>query len=130
MPNPVNIRELVPLLMVSDLKHSLTFYIDKLGFQLCQQADDKGNLIWCRIEKDGVAVMLQQACLDEDDMSKVGNGVTLYWICDDVDTLQSQFAANGLELNDPTVAYYGMKQLYLKDPDGYDLCFESPVQCD
>lgn len=129
MPSATKIREIIPLLMVSDLKPSLAFYIDKLGFQLSQQAEDKGSLIWCRIEKDGVALMLQQSCPDEDDMSKVGNGVTLYWICDDVDTLQKQFTANGFELNDPTVAYYGMKQLYLKDPDGYDLCFECPVQC-
>ena len=26
--------------------------------------------------------------------------------------------------NPPKVAWYGMKQLYLTDPDGYGLCFQ------
>jgi hypothetical protein len=30
----------------------------------------------------------------------------------------------GIEAREPAVAPYGMKQLYLKDPDGYELCFQ------
>jgi hypothetical protein len=26
----------------------------------------------------------------------------------------------------PKVAWYGMKQLYLRDPDGYLICFQWP----
>ena len=30
----------------------------------------------------------------------------------------------GLDVNEPKVAHYGMKQLYLTDPDGYGVCFQ------
>jgi glyoxylase I family protein len=30
-------------------------------------------------------------------------------------------------VNEPKVAPYGMKQLYVRDPDGYGLCFQWPA---
>jgi hypothetical protein len=35
--------------------------------------------------------------------------------------------AHGVDAKFPTVAPYGMKQLYLKDPDGYVICFQWPA---
>ena len=32
--------------------------------------------------------------------------------------------AKGFNIDPPKVAWYGMKQLYLTDPDGYRLCFQ------
>jgi hypothetical protein len=29
-----------------------------------------------------------------------------------------------MDVTPPTVAWYGMKQLYMKDPDGYVICFQ------
>ena len=34
----------------------------------------------------------------------------------------------GLNVNEPKVAPYGMRQLWFKDPDGYGLCFQWPVE--
>jgi glyoxylase I family protein len=41
-----------------------------------------------------------------------------------VDGAYRQLRAKGLDLKEPKVAPYGMKQLYLTDPDGYGLCFQ------
>jgi hypothetical protein len=30
-------------------------------------------------------------------------------------------------VKEPKVAPYGMKQLYVRDPDGYNLCFQWPA---
>ncbi|HUP49498.1 MAG TPA: transposase [Thermoanaerobaculia bacterium] len=35
--------------------------------------------------------------------------------------------AKGLPVEAPMVTHYGMKQLYLRDPDGYNLCFQWPA---
>jgi len=35
--------------------------------------------------------------------------------------------AKGIQVEPPKVAPYGMKQLYVHDPDGYNLCFQWPV---
>lgn len=36
----------------------------------------------------------------------------------------AQLRAHGVDVKPPTVAPYGMKQLYVRDPDGYTLCFQ------
>jgi hypothetical protein len=32
--------------------------------------------------------------------------------------------AKGIDVKEPTVALYGLKQLSLRDPDGFGLCFQ------
>jgi uncharacterized glyoxalase superfamily protein PhnB len=48
----------------------------------------------------------------------------LYIGCPDVDGAYRHLSAKGLKMNEPKVAHYGMKQLYLKDPDGFNICFQ------
>jgi hypothetical protein len=48
-------------------------------------------------------------------------------MCEDVDALYAEWKKRGVRMNAPTVASYGMKQLKVQEPDGYDLWFESPV---
>jgi uncharacterized glyoxalase superfamily protein PhnB len=44
-----------------------------------------------------------------------------------VDGAYQHLRAHGVEVEEPKVAPYGMKQLYVKDPDGYNLCFQWPA---
>jgi uncharacterized glyoxalase superfamily protein PhnB len=122
------IRELVPLLSVQDIDHSSAFYRDQLGFEMKATWVPNGQLTWCRLERSGSAIMLQQA-EDGPDENR-GRGVYFYFNCDDIDALYAEFAQRGLQLNPPIVAFYGLKQVYLKDPDGYELCFQSPALVD
>ena len=41
-----------------------------------------------------------------------------------VDEAFRHLRGRGLDLEAPTVAHYGMKQLFLRDPDGYAICFQ------
>ena len=36
--------------------------------------------------------------------------------------------ARQVTVEPPTVAPYGMRQLYVKDPDGFTLCFQWPAE--
>jgi len=36
--------------------------------------------------------------------------------------------SRGIAVNEPKIAHYGMKQLYVSDPDGYNLCFQWPAK--
>ena len=120
------VRELVPLLFVENIGRSLTFYLD-LGFELAGTWEPGGNLSWCRLQRDSSALMLQQAT-DEDGPAKGrGRGIEFFFICDDADAFHSELRRKGMELPSPQTAFYAMKQVFLRDPDGYKLCFESPV---
>ena len=118
------IRELAPLLFVQDIARSVAFY-QQLGFKLAGTWEPDGKLAWCRLERTGSAVMLQQAEEEDGPAEGRGRGVGLFFTCDDVDALHGEFVSADVKIAPPQVAFYGMKQIFLKDPDGYDLCFES-----
>lgn len=71
--------------------------------------------------------MLQRAREDDPPAGTRGKGVTFYFICEDAESLHREFTDRGIEATRPTVAFYGMKQTHVTDPDGYELCFENPT---
>ena len=122
------IRQLWPLLYVDDVNRSIDFYQNKLGFAVVGQAESDGQVFWCRLERGGASLMLQLADQTEDGPSNErGRGVALYFVCDDADLVRAEFAARGLDLAPVSVAEYGMKQLFVPEPNGYSICFESPT---
>lgn len=54
-------------------------------------------------------------------------GFILNFECDDVARAYHELVNRGINATHPTTAFYGMKQTYLTDPDGYELCFQSSI---
>jgi glyoxylase I family protein len=48
----------------------------------------------------------------------------LYFGAPDLDAVYAHLRNCGIEANEPKIAPYGMKQLYVRDPDGFALCFQ------
>ncbi|MCA9021911.1 MAG: VOC family protein [Planctomycetaceae bacterium] len=123
------VQELVPLLFVEDVSDSVDFYCNQLGFEMKHKWEPDGTLAWCRLERGNAALMLQLACPDEDGTAAERcKGVGFFFHCDDAQAVYEELLFRGLDLEPPRVAFYGMNQLFLKDPDGYDLCFQNQVQ--
>lgn len=128
---PAAIQELVPLLFVEDIVRTAAFYQQRLGFEMTMKWEPAGKLSWCRLERGGAALMLQQALPEEDGPAEGrGRGVGFYFNCDDADGMHADLASRGLSLAAPQAAFYGMNQLFVKDPDGYELCFQSVIDKD
>ena len=125
--NAVAVRQLRPLLAVQDIQRSVEFYRDRLGFTLTGEAENEGKMFWCSMERGGSAIMLQQAEEEDGPAEGRGRGISFYFICDDADAVHAELISRGLKLSPPSVAYYGMKQVVVPEPDGYYLCFESPI---
>ncbi len=121
------VQEIVPLLRVEDIARSVDFYCAKLAFAMTMNWESDGKLQWCRLERDGAALMLQRACDEDGSPDGRGRGVEFYFNCEDANAEHARLAGCGLKLDPPKVAFYGMNQLYLKDPDGYELCFQNVV---
>jgi uncharacterized glyoxalase superfamily protein PhnB len=126
----VSLTELVPLLFVDDIRQSAAFYCERLGFEMSEKWEPEGRLAWCCLRRGGAAVMLQQGDQDEGPTEGRGRGVGFFFVCDDADALYEELRMSGLTLEPPKMAFYGMNQLYLKDPDGYELCFQNPTSRD
>jgi len=129
----IDIRGMTPLLQVFDMATSLKFYVDVLGFEVVQtDANTEApnhNWVWLRL--NGTDLMLNTAYEYANrppaaDARRVAahDDVTLYFGAPEVDTVYAHLRAKGIEVKQPTVAPYGMKQLYVQDPDGFSLCFQ------
>jgi lactoylglutathione lyase len=127
----VQVKQAVPFLRVSNMEQSLAFYITGLGFEMSHKWIDEGKLRWCWLQLGDAALMLQEFRKQGHDswvpQCKVGEGVTICFICDDARALYRQVTANGIHASRPFVGN-SMWVTNLSDPDGYELSFESPTE--
>ena len=129
----IAIDGMTPLLQVFDMPTSLHFYCDVLGFEIVQTdgntvAPDH-NWVWLRL--NGTDLMLNTAYEygerpEAADPRRIAahEDVTLYFGAPHVDAVYDHLRAKGISVSAPKIAPYGMKQLYLHDPDGFGLCFQ------
>jgi uncharacterized glyoxalase superfamily protein PhnB len=122
------VTELVPLLFVENIANSVAYY-EKLGFEIAQRWEtEDGTLGWCRMNRDGAAIMLQQATEEDGPLDGRGRGVALFLQCEDIEAIHAELTSRGITVGAPTSTFFGMRQIFPRDPDGYQLCFQSPVR--
>jgi len=119
-----NVRQAVPFFGITSMARSLRFYVDGLGFTKTLEWIDEGKLRWCWLERGGAALMLQEYRPERVPKEKLGEGVSVCFICDDAIALHHEFRERGIETEHPFVGN-GMWDVGLVDPDGYRLHFES-----
>jgi catechol 2,3-dioxygenase-like lactoylglutathione lyase family enzyme len=130
----LNIISMCPLLQVFNMPRSLAFYRDVLGFEVVSDSGngDGSSWVWLR-RRDDINLMLN----DQYEPGRVPaappaertvwHGDTcLYFGCSDIDAAYRSLKERGLEVEPPKVAPYGMKQLYMSDPDNYGICLQWP----
>jgi lactoylglutathione lyase len=126
----VNVQQAVPFFRVSNIDESLGFYIDGLGFEMTLKWIDEGKLRWCWLQLGGAALMLQEFRKEGHDswvpQGKVGEGVSVCFICKDALEIYREVTARGIKASRPFVGN-SMWVTSLTDPDGYRIDFESPT---
>ncbi|MFD2205646.1 VOC family protein [Kiloniella antarctica] len=139
---------IIPNLMVRDIQQSLGFYRDLLGMKIVVFVSPANNvsfegsgqgvafatLEWKGVEGDpasGGQLMLQtpDSLASELDCyapssSPTASG-TIYFRGFSPDELADKISPD-LIIKGPLVQWYGMKELYLRDPDGYVICLGIP----
>jgi glyoxylase I family protein len=130
----MNIHGVAPLLQVFDMATALRFYRDVLGFEVWGSSEPGDNCNWCGLRLHGAEVMLNTAYEAEDrpsapDPMRIAahEDTCLFFGCKDLDAAYQHLRAHGVNLKEPRIAPYGMRQLWFKDPDGYGLCFQHPA---
>jgi lactoylglutathione lyase len=123
-----NVKQAVPFFNVPNIEESVRYYVDGLGFEMTKKWIDEGKLRWCWLQHGGAALMLQEFRKEGHDSwvpsGKVGEGVTIYFICKDALAIYREVIARGIQASRPFVGN-GMWVTCLCDPDGYKINFES-----
>ncbi|MEQ8935886.1 MAG: VOC family protein [Amphiplicatus sp.] len=131
---------LTPLLQVYDMPAALAFYRDVLGFEVVSASPEAdtpegrfSHWMWLRL---GPADVMLNTAYDEGErpparveaQQRWHGDTCLYFGVADVDAVYEELRSKIAGLKPPKNAPYGMRQLYLSDPDGYGLCFQAAVR--
>ncbi|MEK6260305.1 MAG: VOC family protein [Planctomycetota bacterium] len=126
------LKQISPLLQVSDLETSVSFYGQMLGFQT--GSIDGG---FSAVRRDDCLIFLAQKTKDANVTNKAARAVDDGWCNYDLhihcqpgtlDALYEEFRAKGVKMLDcfkdgPVTRSYGIRDFSVFDPDGYDLVF-------
>lgn len=132
----IEVQGVCALLQVFDMPTSVRFYRDVLGFEIIASSPREGDHFdWGLLRLNNTHVMLNTAYEQDSRPDRPvptqvsAHGDTcLYFRCPDVEGAYQHLLAHGIDVKEPKVAPYGMKQLYVSDPDGYGLCFQWPTE--
>ncbi|MGO4885875.1 MAG: VOC family protein [Bryobacteraceae bacterium] len=130
----MDIYGIAPLLEVFDMPTSLHFYRDILGFEVIGRSGPTADCGWVLLKLHSAELMLNTAYDEGErpprpDPARVAShsDTCLYFGCEDLDEAYRYLRAKGVNAKEPVVQRYGMRQLYLRDPDGFGLCFQHPA---
>ena len=127
---------LAPLLQVFDMPQSIAFYRDVLGFEVVATSPPRSedDFDWGLLRLNGMELMLNTAYeanarppAPDPRRFAAHDDTAIFFGCRDLDAVYAHLRSHGVEANEPTVAHYGMKQVWLKDPDGFVICFQWPA---
>ena len=133
-------KKLTPDLMVQDVAEAVRFYTEKLGFQLAMLVPEGEKTVenrlvagkkyvYAMVSREEVFVMFMRKDVYETDVPAlrgvpVGASLTLYFDVDHLDGLYVSLKGKGVEIvKDLSSTWYGMKEFYIRDCNGYILGF-------
>ena len=134
-------KQLTPNMAVEDVAQSVKFYSDVLGFTLKMCVDENRNpgdtmekgkrYLWANVMCGSVGMMFQQKQNFEADLGvqveKTGASVSFYIEVEDAVALYGTVKEKAVIHKALESTFYGTKEFYIKDPDGYILGFSSRV---
>jgi len=141
------------ILTCRDLKKSLAFFKDQLGFELEQCWPDEKAPLWANLMLGSQSVMIGQSmpadsasqfCQGDaaaekqfrqmaDDLAKnkSGVGIGVYVMVPDVDDYHAKITKRGVTIvSPPKSQFYGIRELTLLDPDGFRFMFYTTIKMD
>ncbi len=127
-------------LAVKDIKETIKYYQENFNFKVQMLVDESKtifdtqikeelNYVWAMIQKDNISIMLQSVESLKEDVGvffdNIGASLTLYIDVENVDELYLEIKDKVTIYKEITTTWYGQKEFYIKDINGYILGFSS-----
>jgi hypothetical protein len=125
-----NLAYIMPCFIIADLKISVSFYVDKLGFEIRYIGPDE-NPYWAIVGRENISINLKAIASD---IKPVPNHTRHEWAPWDAyisaaepDTLFEEYRSKGVTFNKPIHDNCdNLRGFEIKDADGYVLFFGRP----
>ena len=131
--------KLTPNLMVNDVRESVEFYTEILGFKLNMVVPENSKTIenelvegrdyvYALVSRDEVYIMLMRKDVFEEDLpmlkgAAIGASVSFYCDVDNINNVYNSIKDKADIAIDLHTTWYGMQEFYIKDCNGYILAF-------
>ena len=115
--------------LVADVVRAAEYYRDKLGFRIVGYFFEEPP-VFAMVGRDDRIIMLSLAegSRGGSNRSHKREAIDAYLWVDDVDALYSELQESGADIiMPPTLRIYAMKEIEVRDLDGYILCFAQDV---
>lgn len=134
-----HITSLTPNFMVKDVKKSVQFYTNILGFHLImavpesqnsitETISDDMNIIYALVQNGDINIMLQEEASLKKDLipfveKEMGASVSFYFDVKNIQEVYESLKKQAPVIKELFTTWYGMNEFYIEDPDGYILGF-------
>ena len=132
MTPAAEISGISPFFIVRDAPAALSFYRDRLGFEITFEGPAPDDIFFGIVRRGGAMIMLKAVGVDPlpNYTRDVKKGVArwdAYLHVPDPDALAAEFASRNVEFSEPLKdTHDGLRGFELKDADGYVLFFGRP----
>lgn len=132
-------NKLTPNLMVNDVRETVEYYSAMFGFELVMAVpstqdtilnalDSNKEIVYALVKNGSVEIMFQSAATLRADVPALNNlaigaSATIYIEVDNLDDLYESTKTKVHVLKDPSVTWYGVKEYYIQDINGYVVTF-------
>jgi catechol 2,3-dioxygenase-like lactoylglutathione lyase family enzyme len=126
----MTIQSCKPLLNVADIEMSLTFWRDLIGFEEVNRFDHEGELVFASLRSADIELMLNARGGDPAPRRARPHytEAVIYFGVPSVHDLVRDLRAKGFDAPDPETEPYGLDEITVRDPDGYEIAFTSPTR--
>jgi len=127
-----DISGIAPFFIVKNVPAALSFYRDRLGFEITFQGPDRDDIFFGIVARGAAMIMLKDVGVEplpncKRDVKKGWARWDAYLHVPDPDALAAEFSSRHVEFSQPLKdTNDGLRGFELKDADGYVLFFGRP----
>jgi uncharacterized glyoxalase superfamily protein PhnB len=120
----MKLSKLTPNFAVADVRQTVQFYSKDLGFELIMAVP---------VTQDGVELMFQRSNSFYEDVAlagrtSIGATVSFYMEGKGINDFHAELINKGIQVTELKLTWYGIKEFYCKDNNGYVLGFAEEAE--
>lgn len=128
-------KNLNPSLMVTDIKKSIEFYQNVLGFKTTMTFPQQAPYQWVCLQQENMILMLVSRAGEVNQLPTIAKRdsagtLAFYTSIEDAESTFNKIKDKATVIHGVRGTFYGTKEFAVEDPDGFVWVFSQNVSCD
>jgi catechol 2,3-dioxygenase-like lactoylglutathione lyase family enzyme len=119
----MTVESCIPVIPSADLKKSLRFWVEGLGFRMDREMRHGGKLIGCMVHNGQQLYFWLNQRVGTPVKPENYEGIRLYWAPSDIHQVRERLNQLGYSVSDIVEREYGQTEFFVTDDDGFSHCF-------